>query len=46
MSLFDTIMFLISKGKTENLLNKVEIFYNNDKLTKEEYDIIINFLNQ
>lgn len=45
MTLFDTIMFLISHRKTNNLLNKIEILFNNNKLTEEEYNTLIQYLN-
>lgn len=44
MTLFDTLMFLISKGKTEGLSIKIEKLYNGNKLTQDEYETLTESL--
>ena len=39
--LYSIIKRLIEKGRTEGLLAKVEAFYSNSNLTKDEYDEIM-----
>ena len=42
--LFNTLKALISKGKTEGILEKIDIFYAVGKLTQEEYEGLISML--
>lgn len=45
MTLFDTLNFLIDKGRTEGLEDKINRLHNANKLTDEEYETLISMLN-
>ena len=42
--LFSTLKALISKGKTEGISEKIDIFYAVGKLTQEEYEELVSML--
>lgn len=44
MTLFDTLMLLIEKGRTDGLAAKVEKLHNGGKLTDEEYEKLMELL--
>ena len=44
MSLFETLMFLITRGKTDGLAAKAEKLYTGGKLTEEEYKTLTEML--
>ena len=46
MTLFETLMFLISRGKTEGLITKIEALFVGNRLTEDEYKILTEALNQ
>lgn len=46
MSLFETLKFLIERGKTEGLAAKAEKLYKGSKLTEEEYNTLTEMLTE
>lgn len=44
--LFRTIKKLIEAGRIEGLEEKIDVFYAADKLTEEEYNILIEMLHE
>lgn len=41
MTLFETLMFLISRGKTEGLITKTEALFVGNRLTEDEYETLM-----
>lgn len=44
MNMYNIIKALIKKGKTDSLEEKIDTFYVTNKLTKEQYNELINLL--
>lgn len=44
MTLFETLMFLITHGKTDGLSTKIEALYEGNRLNQEEYDTLMGIL--
>ena len=44
MTLFETLMFLITRGKTDGLAEKADKLYAGGKLTEEEYEALTALL--
>lgn len=44
MSLFETLMFLITRGKTDGLADKIDKLHVGGKLTDEEYEKLMELL--
>lgn len=42
--LFTILNRLIEKGQTEGLLEKIDVFYAVDRITKEQYDKLMELL--
>lgn len=42
--LFRTLRRMIERGQTEGLEEKLKFFHDNEKLTDEEYDILMGML--
>lgn len=45
MTLFDTLKFLIDRGRTDGLEDKINKLHNANKLSDEEYENLISMLN-
>ena len=44
--LFKLLKRLIAKGQTDGLVEKIEVFYAADKISKTEYNKLVKLLNK
>lgn len=44
-ALYRTLKRMIERGQTDNMEEKLDLFYATDKITKEEYDEFMALLN-
>ncbi len=44
--LYRTIKRMIERGQTEDLMDKLDIFYLGNRITKEEYEELVALLKQ